>query len=161
MKKCLYGLKQSPREWYRRLSTFLESCDFKATTFDPCVFVRRLSNANPGSALYISIYVDDIVMFGPQCRQADELVDVLKKEFEITDLGIASWLLGLQIKHDTHGIHLSQQSYIKRVLSRFGMASARPALTPMDPAWKPNSSSETLADPARSLGTDSLTIGRW
>ena len=39
LNKCLYGLKQSPREWYSRLSTFLSELGFAPTIFDPCVFV--------------------------------------------------------------------------------------------------------------------------
>ena len=95
LKKCIYGLKQSPREWYRRLSTFLENCGFTATTFDPCVFVGKLctlDSAADDTKLYISIYIDDIVWFGPECLQADQLIEQLKKEFDITDLGMASWL---------------------------------------------------------------------
>ena len=110
-----------------------------ATTFDPCLFVGNVSALHPvadDTRLYISVYVDDIVLFGPECPQADQLIEQLKKEFEITDLGVASWLLGLQITYDENGIHLSQTSYIKKILERFGMASARSVMTPMDSATK-------------------------
>ena len=140
LKKCLYGLKQSPREWYRRLSTFLEGCGFTATTFDPCVFVGNVRTLDPSAdtdaKMYISVYVDDIVLFGPDCPQANLLIDKLKAEFEITDLGVAGWLLGLQITYDKKGIHLSQRTYIQRILDRFQMANARPVVTPMDPGAK-------------------------
>ena len=62
---------------------------------------------SPGTKLYISIYMDDIVLFGLNCLQAVRLVEQLKTEFEVTDLGIANWLLGLQITYDDNGIHLS------------------------------------------------------
>ena len=149
LKKCLYGLKQSPREWYRRLSTFLECCGFIVTTFDPCVFVGNLNTLDPtadDTKLYISIYVDDIVLFGPRCPQADQLIEQLKTEFDITDLGIASWLLGLQIDYDEKGIHLSQAGYVKKILDKFGMANARPVMTPMDPNAKSNTASVSRPD---------------
>ena len=102
LKKCLYGVKQLPRECYMRLSTFLEGCGFTPTTFNPCVFVGSLGTLDPSvdeaekdTKLYISVYIDDIVLFGPNCSQENELVEQLKKEFEITYLGIASWLFGL------------------------------------------------------------------
>ena len=38
LKKSLYGLKQSPRCWYKELSTHLESTGFKQSRVDPCVF---------------------------------------------------------------------------------------------------------------------------
>ena len=91
---------------------------------------------NPDAKLYISVYVDDIVLFGPDCPQADQLVERLKAEFEVTDLGIANWLLGLQITYDDRGIHLSQKGYVQRLLDKFQMANARPVLTPMDSAAK-------------------------
>ena len=121
-----------------RLATFLEDCGFQPTIFDPCVFVGNFRRNANGPAtggritLYVSVYVDDIVLFGPQCIEADQLIAALKKEFEITDLGFAGWLLVLQISYSDRGIHLSQKGYIQKLLDQFGMASAHPVLTPLD-----------------------------
>ena len=54
LKKCIYGLKQSSREWYARLSTTLISMEFTKAHFDPCVFLPATGEA------IIVVYVDDI-----------------------------------------------------------------------------------------------------
>ena len=40
LRKSLYGLKQSGRNWYLTLKTFLERIGFRACINDKCLFVR-------------------------------------------------------------------------------------------------------------------------
>jgi hypothetical protein len=47
--------------------------------------------------------------------------NILKSEFEVTDLGDLHWLLGIQIKFGPTGIELSQIAYIDSILLRFGL----------------------------------------
>lgn len=35
--KSLYGLKQSPRQWYKRFDTFMVSCGYTRSEFNCCV----------------------------------------------------------------------------------------------------------------------------
>jgi hypothetical protein len=127
LRKCLYGLKQSSREWYAKLSTSLSAKGFQPTAFDPCVFVHKTEQC------YISVYVDDIGIFGPSNSSfINSLISQLQKEFDVTDLGEATWLLGLQIKYTEQGISISQSSYIEKILSKFGMDSSHPVSTPLD-----------------------------
>ena len=37
MKKSLYSLKQSPRQWYKRFDSFMITHDFKRSSYDSCV----------------------------------------------------------------------------------------------------------------------------
>ena len=43
LKKSLYGLKQSPRQWYKRFDSFMTSHDFKRSSFDNCVLIGCLT----------------------------------------------------------------------------------------------------------------------
>ncbi|GJT41974.1 retrotransposon protein, putative, ty1-copia subclass [Tanacetum coccineum] len=38
LKKSLYGLKQSPRQWYRRFDEYMLSNEFKCSSYDSCVY---------------------------------------------------------------------------------------------------------------------------
>ena len=38
LKKSLYGLKQSPRYWYKRFDTFMLSQGFKRSNYDNCIY---------------------------------------------------------------------------------------------------------------------------
>ncbi|KRZ64660.1 Retrovirus-related Pol polyprotein from transposon TNT 1-94, partial [Trichinella sp. T8] len=54
----LYGLKQSGRQWYRKLDEKLSQYGLKATSGDPCVYFERR-----GRELTIAaIYVDDVII---------------------------------------------------------------------------------------------------
>ncbi|KAI1001438.1 Retrovirus-related Pol polyprotein from transposon TNT 1-94 [Podosphaera aphanis] len=126
LKRCIYGLKQSPREWYFRLTEYLSICGFAPTLFDPCVFTH-----NTGK-LIIAVYVDDIVLFGEQGSLMDKIVNGLKTEFKVNDLGILHWLLGIQIEYHNASITLSQTAYIDRILNRFSMHDCNPVSLPID-----------------------------
>ena len=57
-----------------------------------------------------------------------------KNRFEVVDLGEASHLLGLTIKRDeeTGTTALSQETYARGVLEKFGMSDSRPTSTPAE-----------------------------
>ncbi|KAG8472814.1 hypothetical protein CXB51_034622 [Gossypium anomalum] len=59
LKKSLYGLKQSPRQWYKRFDSFMTSHDFKRSSFDSCVYFKK---NNDGSFVYLLLYVDDMLI---------------------------------------------------------------------------------------------------
>ena len=138
--KALYGLKQSPREWYARLTSFLE-LGYQRCNFDPCVFIH------PTSQVIIAVYVDDISVYGLRSPALVELLHSLKGEFKLSDIGDIHWLLGIQITRNcesgysecksdkcdsVHSISLNQSVYIDQILLRFGMTNCNPVTHPMD-----------------------------
>lgn len=126
LKRCIYGLKQSPREWYFRLVEYLTPYGFAFTTFDPCVMIHSTGT------LFIAVYVDDITLFGAPGKLMDQTVNLLKAEFKVNDLGQLHWLLGIQIEYTNAGISLSQTAFIDRILTRFSMQDCNRVLTPID-----------------------------
>jgi hypothetical protein len=58
LKKYLYGLRQSPRQWYRRFDSFMISHGFKRTDYDSCVYLKTVND----SAIYLLLYVDDMLI---------------------------------------------------------------------------------------------------
>ncbi len=126
LNKCIYGLKQSPREWYGRLTSHLIPLGFNITSFDPCVLVNKELNT------YLAIYVDDLTLYGLPSKFMEDTINSLKTEFEVTDLGTVHWLLGIQIEFLDSGIALSQSSYIDKILKRFGMFDCSPVTTPTE-----------------------------
>nr|GEY13263.1 copia LTR rider [Tanacetum cinerariifolium] len=52
LKKSLYGLKQSPRQWYRRFDEYILSNGFKRSSYDICVYYRSYA---PDIAYAVSI----------------------------------------------------------------------------------------------------------
>ena len=62
----------------------------------------------------------------------DNLKDLLKLEFKVTDLGDPPWLLGIWIKYRKHDIVLSQSVYINTILKRFGLTDCNPITYPLN-----------------------------
>jgi hypothetical protein len=78
--------------------------------------------------------VDDISIFAPADGDLTEnLITALKTEFEDKDLGEIHWLLAINIDLTDDGITLSQQTYIDKILERFGMQDCHSVSTPLDP----------------------------
>jgi Reverse transcriptase (RNA-dependent DNA polymerase) len=58
LNKAIYGLKQSPRAWYEKLSNYLIFCDFKVTNADHSLF----SKIDKNYTIIILVYLDDIIV---------------------------------------------------------------------------------------------------
>ncbi|KAG8474742.1 hypothetical protein CXB51_031399 [Gossypium anomalum] len=126
----LYGLKQSPRQWYKRFDSFMTSHDFKRSSFDSCVYFKK---NNDGSFVYLLLYVDDMLIAAKDKGEIRKVKAQLSEEFEMKDLGPAKKILGMEILRDrkTSKLYLSQKGYIEKLLCRFNMRSAKPVSTPL------------------------------
>jgi hypothetical protein len=58
--------------------------------------------------MFILIYVDDILITGTHYSRIRLLLDPLKMDFALKDLGSLSLFLGIQATRDAHGLHLLQ-----------------------------------------------------
>lgn len=129
LKKSLYGLKQSPRQWYKRFDSFMLSHDFKRSDYDNCVYLKT-SN---GSAIYLLLYVDYMLIAAKDKSEIAKLKAQLSNEFEMKDLGAAKKILGMEIIRERQSgkLYLSQKGYIEKVLRRFNMHDAKLVSTPL------------------------------
>ena len=59
--------------------------------------------------LIIGVYVDDMISRGLNFHKIVSFKGNMKKVFEMTDLGILSSYLGIEIKHKTSYIWLNQR----------------------------------------------------
>jgi Reverse transcriptase (RNA-dependent DNA polymerase) len=58
--KSIYELKQSPRTWYEKLSSYLIFYNFKVSNIDHSLF----SKSGEHYIIIILVYVDDIIITG-------------------------------------------------------------------------------------------------
>ncbi|KAJ8899855.1 hypothetical protein K2173_019558 [Erythroxylum novogranatense] len=56
----------------------------------------------------------------------------MKRKFEMTDLGLLHYFLGLEIQQSEDGIFISQKKYATDLLERFNMLNCKVAATPMN-----------------------------
>ena len=135
LKKSLYGLKQSPRQWYLRFDEFITSNGFKRCSFDCCVYYKLLETRH---YIYLLLYVDDMLI---ACKIKDEieaLKELLSSEFDMKDLGHAKKILGMDIKRNRKEgtMFLSQGSYVKKIVKTFGMSTCKSVMTPLASHFK-------------------------
>ncbi|KAG8490680.1 hypothetical protein CXB51_013908 [Gossypium anomalum] len=139
LKKALYGLKQAPRAWYDRIDAYLSRLGFTKSISEPTLYVKKDEKE---TLLIVSLYVDDLLVTGSK----DELIEDFKKQmqdfFEMTDLGLMTYFLGMEVNQGEQGIFISQQAFALKVLNKFSMSKCKPASTPVALGEKLSSTSE-------------------
>jgi hypothetical protein len=69
LKKSLYGLNQSPRQWYKKFDSFMIDNGFKRSFYDSCVYIKFVD----GSPIYLLLYVDDMLIAAKCNRTTSEM----------------------------------------------------------------------------------------
>jgi Reverse transcriptase (RNA-dependent DNA polymerase)/gag-polypeptide of LTR copia-type len=127
LSKSLYGLKQSPRAWFHKLTSALLEFGFVASSYDPSLFVHH----SKGQTTVLLVYVDDILLTGSNSAFLTSCLGFLQQRFAIKNLGNLHYFLGVQVSPTPTGLHLSQTKYITDLLTRTNMQSCKPCSTPM------------------------------
>ena len=72
---------------------------------------------------FLAIYVDNITLWGDVgSTLIFSTKQLLKKEFQVTDLGDLHWLLGMKIEYVKDHIAVSETAYLNKILQCFGMS---------------------------------------
>ena len=124
LKRSIYGLKQSSRQWYLRFHRAVLSNGFTMIEEDHCVYVKR----SKGSFIILSLYVNDILLAGNDMEKIITTKGWLSSNFEMKDMGEIDYILGVKILKDRSKklLGLSQQTYINKVLKHFQMHNCKP-----------------------------------
>ncbi|XP_062102940.1 uncharacterized mitochondrial protein AtMg00810-like [Humulus lupulus] len=127
LSKSLYGLKQSPRAWFLKLSTALIDWGFTASQADCSMFVYRSAT----TMLILLVSVDDIIVTGSCSSTIATLLRYLNTKFAVKDLGPLHSFLGLQVTRSSASLHLSQTKYVRDLLTKTGLLDSKPVSTPL------------------------------
>lgn len=125
--KALYGLTQSPRAWFDKLSSYIIEFGFKCSTRDPSLFIYRDNK----HIMLLLLYVDDMALIGNDQQFISEFVAKLSEKFRLKDMGPLSYFLGIQAINSTNGLFLNQEKYAKDLLQAAGMLDCFPMPTPL------------------------------
>ena len=117
LNKSIYGLKQSPRCWNAVLDNFLKLEGFTQPSADQCIYLKSVKNVKT----FTAIYVDDLVFMSSSESALLQVKQRLAKRFAMKDLGRLHFLLGMSIEHGGDFLKISQQAFIKQILTKFGM----------------------------------------
>jgi hypothetical protein len=126
VKKSLYGLKQSGREWYLEACKGLEDLDLYPIFADTYIFIRK------DRKLIVGLYVDDMVILADDIQVVRDFKAGIAKRWEIKDLGEVKKILGFKITRDRakRTIKIAQTAYTDEMITEYGLTDAREAKTP-------------------------------
>ncbi|KAE8255552.1 hypothetical protein A4X13_0g3000 [Tilletia indica] len=133
LRRSLYGLKQSGREWFSVVASWLEEQGFKSLKCEPCVFTKISDRGEP---IVIVLYVDDVLIASQSQSAVDSIRDSFSERFKMTDNGPLTQVLGLKIdlNHTTGMATISQEAYVDGLMRRFGLDEANAVDSPMTAA---------------------------
>jgi hypothetical protein len=126
LKKALYGLKQAPRAWYAKINNYLMRLGFSKSHADPNLYYKVVKNA----PVILLLYVDDLFFTGEesliiQCKKE------LAYEFDMKDLGLMHYYLGLEVWQKLGEVFLGQERYAVKILQKSRMMDCKSMDTPM------------------------------
>ena len=128
--KAVYGLPSAAHHAQQKLHhTLTKDGLFKQSIYDPCLYVLIQGKAR----FFLATHVDDGPCTGNSAGYK-LAVECLKSVFEITVTKEPKMILGVQIDRDfnTKTIKLHQTTYVKSMLSKFGLERCKERATPME-----------------------------
>jgi hypothetical protein len=132
LRKALYGLRQAPTAWNVKLDSTLKGMGFGQSPHEATIYWR----GNGGNTLLVGVYVDDLVIIDIKDAEVAAFKDEMNATFQMSDLGILSFYLGIEVHQGDSGITLRQTVYAKRVVELAWLTDCNPALTPVEERLK-------------------------
>ncbi|PRQ55986.1 putative RNA-directed DNA polymerase [Rosa chinensis] len=133
LKKALYGLKQAPRAWYSHIDAFFVKEGFCKCPYEHTLYTKL---GDDGRILVMCLYVDDLIYTSNNSLMLDAFKKSMMEEFDMTDLGLMRYFLGIEILQSSAGIFISQKKYALEVLERFKMGNCNSVCTPTEVGLK-------------------------
>ncbi|CAM9465176.1 unnamed protein product [Sphacelaria rigidula] len=126
--KSIYGLRQSPKAWNSTIDGDLRAPGFEPIVSDACVYVKGSGD----DYIMLTLYVDDLLITGPNPAVVAKLRKALMDKFSMTDFGDATKILGIDIIQDKQlgTISISQRPYVMSLLQKCGMSDCHAVHTP-------------------------------
>lgn len=127
--KALYGLRQSPRAWYSHLNKYLKSLGLSRCPYDHAVYTKR----EGPECLIVAVYIDDLLLVtGSNTGNILKFKKQIQTEFDMSDIGILAYYLGLEVNQQKGYIEIKQTTYGKRILEKANMSTCKPVRYPME-----------------------------
>jgi histone deacetylase 1/2 len=130
--KSLYGLKQTPRAWFAKLSSKLQELRFLASKAGTSLFILNKS----GIIIFVLVYVDDIIFTSSSNKAIASLLQDLSSSFALKDLGDFHFFLGIVVKKFSQSIKLTQEKYAFDLINRVGLKNCKSPPTPLSTSEK-------------------------
>ena len=129
LKKALYGLKQAPRAWYSHIDAYFVKEGFLKCPYEPTLYTKFGAD---GKMLIVYLYIDDLIYVSNDGVMLDDFKKSMMNEFDMIDLGLLRYFLGIEVVQSPTSIFISQKKFVFETLDRFQMKDCNPVLTPTE-----------------------------
>lgn len=133
LKKALYGLRQAPRAWYSKINCYFSKLGFTRSQNELAVYKHVDQNSN---ILFLCLYVDDILYMGSSLSLVREFKDNMMKTFEMTNLGLLQYFLGLEVSQQRDSVFVHQKRYAENLMKKFWLFNSKGYSAPLNPNEK-------------------------
>ena len=128
LKKSLYGLKQSGKNWNETISKFLIKINFKQCKNEPCLFY--LTDISNTVICIIGLFVDDMIISG-FFHNIYNIIQKIKLNYSISNCQPINFFLGISIEKNNEYLYtISQKAFIENLLNRYNINNFRKSNTP-------------------------------
>ncbi|RDX69166.1 hypothetical protein CR513_51753, partial [Mucuna pruriens] len=108
LKKTLYSLKQAPRAWNNHIHKYFQDNRFVHCQHEYALYVKKFDN---GDILLVCLYVNDLIFTRNNPNLFEDFKKVMSCEFEMIDIELMSYYLGLELKQINNDTFVSPESY--------------------------------------------------
>jgi hypothetical protein len=116
--RAMYRFIQSPKLWYKELTSHLIKHGFKVCKSDECIIFKK----QEGKSILLLLYIDDILILSDETSLCRWVKDILVEKYEkvTCDNGNKICYLGMTLKRNDKGYEISMKPYIEEIISFYG-----------------------------------------
>nr|GEY93853.1 ribonuclease H-like domain, reverse transcriptase, RNA-dependent DNA polymerase [Tanacetum cinerariifolium] len=89
---------------------------------------------------------DNAVLLWSSRKEIDKFKDQMKEIFEMSDLGLLAYYLGIEVTQSGGDISIKQSAYARKILKEAGMLESNETIIPMDPGTRLKDLQGTVCD---------------
>ncbi|GJV25713.1 ribonuclease H-like domain, reverse transcriptase, RNA-dependent DNA polymerase [Tanacetum coccineum] len=99
----------------------LEISRLKNCTLEQAIYTK----ISKDSMLLVGVYVDDLIVTGNNVEDLQNFKSQMEEKFEMSDLGLLAYYLGIEVTQTRDGISIKQSGYANKILRKQGMEDCK------------------------------------
>ena len=110
------------------IDTYFKENGFTRYIHEYVLYVKKENE----DLVFVCVYVDDLIFTCNNQIMCEEFNKTMTQESEMSDMGLMSYYLGIEVKQIKNGIFILQEAYVKELLKKLNMLDCNPVNMPME-----------------------------